>query len=31
MLNPSPDRRPTIMNVNSKFANFIRQLLDEEM
>ena len=30
MLNPSPDRRPTVMSVNSKFAVFIRQLLEEE-
>jgi serine/threonine protein kinase len=28
-LNPSPDRRPTVTNINSKFANFIRALLNE--
>jgi len=30
MLNPSPDRRPSILSVNSKFAAFIRTLLEED-
>jgi len=31
MLHSSPDRRPTVMVVNSKFASFIRALLEEEL
>jgi len=30
MLTGSPDRRPTVINVNSKIAQFIRQLLEQE-
>jgi hypothetical protein len=29
-LNPSPDRRPTFTAMNTKFAKFIRQLLEQE-
>jgi len=31
MVHASPDRRPTIMSINSKFAHFIRQLLEEQV
>ena len=29
-LNPSPDRRPSFNAINTKFAKFIRNLLEQE-